>query len=149
MKKSMIKKTIAVAMTIVCLSVFGCFVNAYTETISFGANYVKGYASYYRPGEADKNRFKTKLTAVNYIGLPSGTMPSGAKVYFRLYKAYDQSVQATNYNFHTYTHYVNGTWKYDSFLSGISHTSQNNFVMASNSGESMGATVSVEWYFTT
>ena len=149
MKKSMIKKVIAVAMIVVCFSVLGGLVNAYTDTISFGANYAYGYASYYRPGEANKNRFKTKLTGVNYIGMPSGTMPNGATVRFQLHKANDHSVQATYYTFHTYADYNNGTWNFNSFKPNISHTSHNNFVMVSCSGESIGATVTVKWFFTT
>lgn len=148
MKKSMIKKTIAVAMTIVCLSVFGCIANAYDETISFGANFVKGFANNDHPGNSSKDKFMTRLTAVNYIGMPSGTMPSGAEVYFRVYKS-NRTTKATKYNFHNYNHFINETWKYDSFIDGVSHTSDDKFVMSSNSGESIGATVSVEWYFCT
>lgn len=145
------KRIVSLMLILSCLVSFSFVANAATthsETISFGSNHARGYsnAAYY-VDVSNSSGFKTKLTWVAYGGMPSGVMPVDAKVYFRLYTDRTSNIKATNYNFHTYQHLAAGTWKSDVFLSGISHTTNNNFVMSSNTSSTLGATVNVDWKY--
>ena len=145
------KRFVSLLIVLSCLVSFSLLANAATthsEAISFGSNHARGYsnAAYY-VDVSNSSGFKTKLTWVAFGGMPSGVMPVDAKVYFRLYTDRTNNIKATNYNFHTSQHLAAGTWKSDVFLSGISHTTNNNFVMSSNTSSTLGATVNVDWKY--
>ena len=144
------KKLISVVLVAICIFSFGVMSNAatFSDVVSFGSNHARGYASVAHRVDVSYSRgFRTKLTWVAFAGMPSGVMPVDAKVYFRLYKSANHNAQATNFNFHTSQHLAAGTWKSDVFLSDVSHTTNDYFVMASNTNSTLGATVNVDWKY--
>ncbi len=147
MKGIIFRKSVVIVIAVICITIFGCIANAfYTDTISFGPNPSKGFASssYYCNDTASK--YRAQLIAVNYIGMPSGLMPNGAKVNFRLYKP-TKIKKASELTSFTYNDMISGSWHDGGFLTGIVHNSTTKFYMASGTNASIGATVSVKWYF--
>lgn len=141
----------AVILTITCLFTIGCFANAfaYSQTISFAGN-SRGFASESKKiGFSGSTGFQSKLGSFKFTGMPSGTMPnSNTEINFRLYKP-DQTTKATVATAHTYSNYVNNTLKSGAFFSGIIHTSDKKFYIASNAtnASGLGATVGVQWNY--
>lgn len=152
MKKRSLRKIVITTLMAVCLLVFGLVVNvsAFSDTVTFAGN-SKGFASSGNTiGLLSSTGFKSKLTSFKFSGMPSGTMPnSNTEINFRLYKNENHNVKATVATAHTYSNYVNGTWKSGAFFDGIDHSYLKCFVIASNatSASGLGATVSVQWKY--
>ena len=143
------KKIITIITLSLCVFSIGSASLASTkhETISFGANHATGWSdASYQMKVNSPHGFYSKLTGINYVGMPSGLMPAGAEVNFRLYTSRTTGAYVSYATTHTYSDYSNGSWEHAGYTSTPSYN--DSLIMASNSTKTnLAGTANVDWYY--
>lgn len=150
MKKNKMCLVVA-ALSVVCMVSICSYVRGatFSESISFGANHLRGYATNYHSVDVSPSYgFRTKMTGINFVGMPSGLMPVNSSINFRLYTSKTDGADASYVTTHVYNDISIGTWNKAKFYSSVNHSYGTSFVMASNaSGTNRAGTVNYNWKY--